>query len=109
MAYIVVFENTDKTSAYKGARTWTSYESENAFKKDYIANKVEKVIEQGITPGEAINLCYAAKPNLEAIAEEEATGPDGEFYPEIAELNLKTNKLADFFMLEEQRKKAKDN
>lgn len=108
MAYFVVFENTDKTSAYNGTRTWTSFESKEEFETNYVPNNKE-IVKPVKTTQEAINLCFAAKPNLEAIAEEEATLADGSVDTELAELHLKTNLLADFYMIEEQIKKAKDN
>ena len=109
MTYNVVFEYTDKAEAYEGTRTWTSFKDAKDFKKKYSPRDIEKVLKQGVTEQEAISLCLQGKSNLVAIAIQEATGLDGTFHPEIAELNLATNLVGKILMAQEQQKKSEEN
>ena len=109
MAYNVVFEYTNKAKAYEGARTWTSYESEEAFNNNYTPCDKERVLAKGITTKEAKDICSQGTENFVKIAIQEATEPDGTFHPEIAELNLATNLVGKILMAQEQQKKSEEN
>lgn len=58
MAYNVVFEGTgEEGSNYKGIRTFTSYESKEAFDKRYREKNRDVIVGEGVSDEEAHNLC----------------------------------------------------
>jgi len=55
--YNVVFEHTGEEGTVEGIRNWTTYKSEEDFKKSYVSNNSERVIADGVTVEEAVRLC----------------------------------------------------
>ena len=98
MSYNVVFEYTKEAGGYAGVRTWTSFESKEAFQEWYTPNlqKRELVFREGVTSDEAIELtqqtpieCYITS------CLEEATDPrTGEIDGEVLEMKLRAIQLA---------------
>ncbi len=56
MSYIVVYEHSDTTNLYFGTRTWTSYNSQSDFEQNYKQTNLEKILEEGVSQDQALNL-----------------------------------------------------
>lgn len=56
MSYNVVFEHSDTTNLYFGIRTWTDYRSPEYFSKNYKPTNIEKILEEGVSQDQALNL-----------------------------------------------------
>ncbi|MDD5192784.1 MAG: hypothetical protein PHH54_07350 [Candidatus Nanoarchaeia archaeon] len=105
--YQVVFEYTSEAGGYKGNRFRTNFENKEEFDKWYTPDKQkkQKVIAQGISNDEGLELCMQTpmKCRLSACLQA-STDSKGGVHPEILKMEIGTTLLAGAFARQEKKR-----